>query len=135
MYYNYSYNDNCEVIILSAIGENISRKLKEQGLSQNRLAKLSGVSQSNISSILSNTKSPSVDTIRLLADALGCTVAELLGEAPVDQGMALSGDARRLLADYKALSPQGREYIRQQMAMALKVYPGESVSLPNVEAE
>ena len=120
---------------MSAIGENISRKLKEQGLSQNRLAKLSGVSQSNISSILSNTKSPSVDTIRLLADALGCTVAELLGEAPVDQGMALSGDARRLLADYKALSPQGREYIRQQMAMALKVYPGESISLPNVEAE
>lgn len=120
---------------MTDIGANISKKMKEQHLSQNRLAKMAGVSQPSISGILSDTKSPSVDTIRLIADALGCTVAELLGEAPAAQARPLPSDARQLLADYEALSPQGREYIRQQMAMALKVYPGESVSLPNVEAQ
>lgn len=112
---------------MTDIGENISRKMKEQGLSQNRLAKLAGVSQPSISGILSDTKSPSVETIRLIADALGCSVAELLGETE-ESKPALSADARQLLSDYTALSPQGREYIRQQMAMALKVYPGQSVS-------
>lgn len=112
---------------MSDIGANISAKLKELDLSQNRLAKLSGISQSNISSIINATKSPSVETIRLIADALGCTVSELIGETGDPSRPALSADARQLLSDYAALSPQGREYIRQQMAMALKVYPGQSV--------
>ena len=111
---------------MTDIGENISRKMKEQGLSQNRLAKLAGVSQPSISGILSDTKSPSVETIRLIADALGCSVAELLGETE-ESKPALSADARQLLSDYAALSPQGREYIRQQMAMALKVFSRQSV--------
>ena len=37
---------------MTDIGEIISRKMKEQGLSQNRLAKLAGVSQPGISGIL-----------------------------------------------------------------------------------
>lgn len=114
---------------MSDIGENISRKMKELGLSQNRLAKLSGISQPGISGILNNTKSPSVDTVQLIASALNCTVSELMGESGSD---SLSGPEAALLRDYRALSSQGQEYIRQQMAMALKVYPGESVFTADV---
>ena len=114
---------------MSDIGENISRKMKELGLSQNRLAKLSGISQPGISGILNNTKSPSVDTVQLIASALNCTVSELMGESGSD---GLSGPEAALLRDYRALSSQGQEYIRQQMAMALKVYPGESVLAADV---
>ncbi len=114
---------------MSDIGENISKKMKELGLSQNRLAKLSGISQPGISGILNNTKSPSVDTVQLIASTLNCTVSELMGESGSD---GLSGPEAALLRDYRALSSQGQEYIRQQMAMALKVYPGESVLAADV---
>lgn len=114
---------------MSELSQVIKRKMHEQNLSQNRLSKLSGVSQSNISSILSNTKSPSIDTVRLLADALGCAVSELLGETNEPANPVLTADARQLLSDYASLSAQGREYIRQQMEIAKKIYEqSDSVS-------
>lgn len=94
---------------MSDVGANIARKMKELGLSQNRLAKLSGVSQSNISSILSATKSPSVDTVQLIAGALGCSVSELFGEAPADGQPQLTAYERQLLILARQLNAQGLE--------------------------
>lgn len=62
----------------SDIGLAIKRERERQGMSQNLLSKLSGVSQSAISSIESTTKSPSLDTIRDIAEALNTTVIKLL---------------------------------------------------------
>lgn len=50
-----------------------------KGLSQSDLARLSGVKQGVISDIESGqTSSPRLDTVKKLADALGCTIDELL---------------------------------------------------------
>ena len=65
---------------MSSIGDRIIAKRTQKGLSQNKLAKSAGISQSALSSIESCTKSPSTDTISRLAAALGCSAAELLGE-------------------------------------------------------
>ena len=91
---------------MSAVGKNIRAIMERQGLSQNRLAKLSGVSQSNISSILSETKSPSVDTVQLIAGALGCSVAELLGETSA-AGPQLTDAERQLIASARRLNALG----------------------------
>lgn len=54
-------------------------RIKRQ-LSQNKLAKLSGVPQSVICDIESGkTKAPRIDTVQAIANALGCTIEQLLG--------------------------------------------------------
>ena len=64
------------------IGVRIKEIRKKRGLTQVQLAKKAGISQSALSDIESqvSSKRPSATTIQLLASALGCTVAELMGE-------------------------------------------------------
>ena len=109
---------------MSETGRKVREIRLRRGISQNRLAKSAGISQSALSAIESNVKNPSAVTVELLAGALGCTVSELIGESgPSD---AYSAAERQLIVDYRSLSPQGKEYIRQQMAIARQLYSGES---------
>ena len=54
----------------SAIGPAIRAIRKEKGISQNQLAKKAGISQSGLSSIENTTKNPSIQTIKLICEAL-----------------------------------------------------------------
>ena len=62
------------------LGTKIRELRKQKKLTQTALAKKAGISQSALSDIESQTKSPSVDTISLLASALEVTVSQLMGE-------------------------------------------------------
>lgn len=64
----------------SIAGRRIKEIREAKKISQNKLAKLSGVSQSAISSIEGETKSPSIDTLDRIAEALGCTTYDILAE-------------------------------------------------------
>ena len=102
--------------------------------SQKYVAISVGVATPTISQWESGAKSPSVENLWKLADLYGTSVDYLIGRVDktgksARKTPALSQDARQLAADYSTLSKQGKEYIRQQMAMALKVYPGESESV------
>ena len=66
------------------VGKRIAEKMKEQGISQNRLSKLAQISQSGLSSIISGQVSPKENTLQAIAKALGCTVSELIGEIAPD---------------------------------------------------
>lgn len=78
---------------MTIVGQNIKKRRKELNLTQSELARRSGISQSAISDIesLTVTKSPSTETIKLIAPVLGCTVAELMGEGAESEKMAISG--------------------------------------------
>ena len=120
------------------VGLNIKNKRKQLHLSQAQLSKLSGISQSAISDIENPevTKRPNTDTIQKIAQALQCSVAELMGEQPsVDTSAIfddLSPDEIKLIQDYRNLNKQGQEYIRQTMYMALPIYIRHS-DISNVE--
>ena len=59
----------------------IAEVRKANGISQNKLAKLSGVPQSVICDIESGkTKAPRIDTLKAIADVLGVTVDELIDQ-------------------------------------------------------
>jgi len=106
-----------------SFSENLKTAREKARLSQRELAKQSGVSQQAISVIEKGERSPSETTMKLLADALGCTVSDLMGErddAPLDY--ALTFDERKLIDGYRRLNQQGQEYIRQTMYMALSIY-------------
>ena len=78
------------------IGDRITEVRKRNGLSQAELAKRSGISQAGISYIEKGLRSPSSDTLELLASALGCSVSYLMGETndlkAISQSYAMAAD-------------------------------------------
>lgn len=118
---------------MSLIGENVKKMRLKLGISQNKLAKSAGISQAALSGIESNVKNPSSVTVELLANALGCTTAELLGEADADESYTAA--ERDLIAAYRSLNAKGKEYVRQQLAIARQLYAGESVSSAGLETK
>lgn len=124
---------------MANIGGKIRQLRKERGLTQVQVSQLSGVSQSAISDIESGrvTKLPNIDTVGKIASALGCTVAELLGEgapaaAPSD---GLTPTERQLILDFRALNTQGQEFVLQAVAMAGAVSKTGTNTLADLEAQ
>lgn len=124
---------------MANIGGKIRQLRKERGLTQVQVSQLSGVSQSAISDIESGrvTKLPNIDTVGKIASALGCTVAELLGEgapaaAPSD---GLTPTERQLIQDFRALNAQGQEFVLQAVAMAGAVSKTGTNTLADLEAQ
>ena len=63
------------------ITQNIKKYRKKKGISQDKLSKLAGVTYNTIIKIESGaTLNPRVDTLRLIAKALGVTVDSLLNQ-------------------------------------------------------
>lgn len=62
----------------SNVGSRIKEIRLSLNLSQNALAKRAGIGQSTLSAIESTTKSPNTETVRLIADALGVPVSDLM---------------------------------------------------------
>lgn len=92
---------------MSDIGHRIKKLRIQQKYSQNALAKRAGIAQATLNAIEAETKNPSVETVRMLAEALCCSVSELFGEESNDN--ALSGNERRLLVAARALNDAGIE--------------------------
>lgn len=62
-----------------ALGENIRKKRLEYDIEQQELAKRVNVTKSFICQIEKNKQTPSVKMLRKIADALHCSIDELLG--------------------------------------------------------
>ena len=83
---------------MGTVGEEIKRRRMALGISQNQLAKRAGIAQATLSAIEKTTKVPNTETLKGIAIALGCTVAELLGENtadPEDDAWAIRERLRR----------------------------------------
>lgn len=62
------------------VGMRIKELMKKKGYSQNKLAKKAQISQAGLSTIVNGGSSPSATTLQAIADALDCSVSELMGE-------------------------------------------------------
>lgn len=60
------------------VGRNFARIRKERGLTQERLEELTGHSQQYLSDLERGRRNPTVVTLFELAQALGCTPADLV---------------------------------------------------------
>jgi XRE family transcriptional regulator of biofilm formation len=64
------------------IGENLKKILSEKSISQYRLSKDSGISQSYLSELINGKyNNPSIDILKKISLVLGIRVAELLEES------------------------------------------------------
>lgn len=105
-----------------SFAESLKKARESVNLTQKQLSDLSGVSQSAISAIELGIRSPSESTMKLLADALGYSVSDLMEPEQEEGEIQLTRDERLLITDYRNLNEQGKEYIRQTMYMARTIY-------------
>ena len=63
----------------------IKEALKQRGLTQNDLADRLGINRVSLSRILSNKNDMRVSTIKKIADAIGCDVAEFFTPAETEE--------------------------------------------------
>ena len=90
-----------------AIGQRIGCILRERGISQNKLAKMAGLSQSGMSSILSGASRPREDTLQAIAKALGIPISELMDEPTTKKEPAIPDKLDEALIDLLvSLSPE-----------------------------
>lgn len=77
---------------LKALGERIRDLRATAEMSQEKLCEAAGVDRAYISQIEGGTRNPSVSVVARIADALGVTVSELLGEdvSPLSTGTSRS---------------------------------------------
>lgn len=101
---------------MSIVGKNIQRERENQGISQNSLAKKAGIAQSTLNAIERQTKSPSVDTVSLIAVALKVSVSYLLGED--ERNFCLSAEEKKILEMYRQLTDAGKDYVYKTLVMA-----------------
>lgn len=97
---------------------------KQAGIKQVDLCTRLGISQGALSGWENGKYEPGRAGWLSLSEALGVSVDYLMGGSlPVDPpGASLSADEMRLLAAYRELNQQGKEYILQTIAMAATVY-------------
>ena len=63
----------------------VSGALEGSGLSQRKLAEKTGISQSTVSRIIAGDRVAKLPELLLIADATGCTVAQLTGDTVADR--------------------------------------------------
>lgn len=96
------------------VGAKIKTEMQKASISQNKLARLASMSQSGLSSIINEQVSPKEETLRLIADALGVPVSELLEETH-DEKAVPERDSLKRQANviFDSLSPaQQQEALR-----------------------
>lgn len=109
--------------------------------SQKYVAMTLGVSMPTVSQWETGVKRPSIENLISLAALYNTSIDYLVGIADEDgnikqarqQGDPITHAERQMILVYRTLTAQGREYIRQQFAIASALYTGESADLPNVE--
>ncbi len=104
---------------MSTVGDNIKALRVSQGISQNKLAKRAGIAQATLSAIEASTKNPSVETVRLLASALGCKVSDLT-EGKNIQEIHVDPLRESIIFDYDQLPPEAQQLVRQYIDLLKK---------------
>lgn len=76
---------------------------------------------------------PSSDIVVQLAEFLEVSTDHLLvGKKTTPDAFSLDDIEQKLISDFRSLSSQGQDYIRQQMFMAREVYKKEDIPQSNL---
>lgn len=97
-------------------GERLRKIRKEKKLTQTQLSEMAGIKQETISAIENERNLPTMASIRLLANALKCSISDLM-EGEVEEkeqaSRALTYDESRILNLYGLLNEHGKRFLMQ----------------------
>lgn len=94
----------------------INALLEQRGWSKYRLAKEDNLSQTTISSMINRGNNPTVATIESCCKAFGITLTEFFDVDSQDKEFTL--EERRLISDWRKLSPEAKSVVQQMIAVA-----------------
>lgn len=94
----------------------IEELLAQRGWSKYQLAKEANLSQSTISSMINRGNNPAVSTIESCCKAFGITLAEFFDADLQDKEFSL--EERRLIHDWRNLSPEMKNAVQQMITAA-----------------
>lgn len=100
---------------MAKVGEAIAQARAAKRLTQQELAERAGTSQSAISQIEKGERAPSFATASQIADALGVSVADLLGVVPP----GLAAEEITHFRNRKTLSEESRKALDSYLAFLL----------------
>lgn len=91
--------------------EVIDKLKKSKGLTNEELAKLSGVPKATIDKITAGaTKDPKLETVKAIAKALGCTINDFIDDKEI-VGDHFSLPEKNLIKKYRGLDDHGKEMV------------------------
>ena len=114
---------------MQTINEILKQSRIELGLTMLDVAKAVGVSEGTVSRWESgDIANMRRDKIAALAHTLDLSPSVIMGwDSPkIDTGFSLTADEHQLISDYRDLSIQGQEYIKQTMFIAKQTYKKSS---------
>ena len=105
-----------------SLGDRINEIRKEKKISIDELCARSGVPKGTLSKITAGiTANPTLDTVRVIAQALGCTLDDL-DDKPSD-AQDITPSERTHIQKYRRLTDNGREAIDRTMDVMLGIEP------------
>ena len=93
------------------LGERIRKLRKERHLTQDELSKKTGIAKQTISNTETDRTYPESETIRLLANALKVSTAELLGEDVLLSDQKLTPREFAMITEFRKLNPAGQKQL------------------------
>ncbi len=95
------------------VSSRIKQLRESAGLSKNKLASMSGISQAYISMLEAGTKQPTVEKLSAICNALGITLSDFF--ADTRDAEPLPAELRKMLNVAYRLNPEQRELLLKVM--------------------
>lgn len=91
----------------------IKELMDAQNITEYRLAKLSGLSQSTISNIFNRNTSPTIPTIEAICNGLGISMAQFFSDSSNESPVYLSSEQKEFFDKWLSLTAQQKDAVKK----------------------
>lgn len=91
----------------------IKQLMEIKNITEYRLAKLSGLSQSTISNIFNRNTAPTIPTIEAICNGLGISMAQFFSDDNTETPVYLTSEQRDFFNKWLSLSPDQKAWIEE----------------------
>ena len=93
--------------------ERIKALMKTKNMTDYRLAKLSGLSQSTISNLFNRNNAPTIPTLEAICNGLGISMAQFFSDSESESLTYLTAEQKELFDEWLALSAEQKDIIKR----------------------
>ena len=111
---------------MDGLGLRIKNAREQKGYNQKQFAEKLDITAARLSSYEKDKREPDFFMFSKIVKVLDADPNVLLGLESMNKSNTLTHDEQQLINDYRDLSPQGQEYIRQTMFLAKQTYKKSS---------